>query len=153
MLQSCEDQIYRIKMRGMGSGTRVELQGRRFLLSTRDPIVVLPKTWAGSKAPWAPRTGDYVAVVFGGKIFPAIVGDYGPGDKIGEASLKLARALNPKADGKTRAVSELSVTYLFFPGTADKFGEPDLKRWNRRCQELLGEMGGLGEGFSVSAWE
>src|SRR4030095_5236008 len=42
-----------------------------------------------------------------------------------------------------RPVSDLKVTYLIFPGTADKpFGPPDLDKLHRRCEALVKEIGG-----------
>src|SRR4029453_5182704 len=42
-----------------------------------------------------------------------------------------------------RPVSDLKVTYLIFPGTADKpFGPPDLDKLQARCEALVKEIGG-----------
>lgn len=152
LLKSCDDQIYRVKMRGMTSASRSGLRSRRYLLADRDPFVVLPAPWVNQSAEWSPHTGDYVAVVYKNKIYPAILGDAGPRDKVGEASLRIARKVNPKADGKTRAVNDVSVTYLFFPGTRDPFGEPDLKLWRDRVLALLKEIGGVSSASAVHDW-
>lgn len=152
LIQTCDDQIYRVKMRGLGKGTRNGLQARRFLLADRDPFVVLPTPWVNKGAAWSPQIGDYAAVVYRDRIYPAILGDAGPTYKVGEASLLLARQLNPKANGKTRAVSDLSVTYLFFPRTATRRGEPDLKLWRSKVHALLKEIGGLAKEESLHKW-
>src|SRR5262249_46369893 len=42
-----------------------------------------------------------------------------------------------------RPVSDLKVTYIIFPGTAEKpFGPPDLERIHARCETLVKEIGG-----------
>ena len=152
LLQSCDDQIYRIKARGLGRGTKQNLRTRRFLLSDRDPFVVLPVPWINKSAPWSPQTGDYAAVIFRGRIFPAILGDAGPSFKVGEASLRLARQLNPRANGKTRAVSDLSVTYLFFPASGPVKGEPDPSAWHKQILRLLNDIGGLSSPTALHHW-
>ena len=153
LIKACDAQIYRVEQRGMLASTRDGLQRRRFLLSDRDPFVVLPKSWVVGKQAFSANVGDYAIVVAGGKLLPAILGDAGPDDKVGEASLKLARAVQPKASGTYRAVSDLSVTYLFFPRSADPRGTPDLARWNQKCAALLGRIGGAGQGFELHRWE
>lgn len=152
LLKSCDDQIYRIKERGLHNYTKTNLNERRFLLADRDPFVVLPVPWINKGAAWSPKMGDYAAVIYQDRIYPAILGDAGPAHKVGEASLRLARALNPKANGKTRAVSALAVTYLFFPRTATKAKEPDLALWHRKVAALLQEIGGLGENVTLHQW-
>ncbi|RYD37288.1 MAG: hypothetical protein EOP87_03860, partial [Verrucomicrobiaceae bacterium] len=102
---------------------------------------------------FAPKVGDYAVVVHGKKVYPAIVGDGGPTFKVGEASLRMARELNPKSSPYSRPVSDLKVTYLAFPGSREKEkGPPDYEKWRQRCHELLGEMGGLGEGYQLHQW-
>jgi hypothetical protein len=93
-------------------------------------------------------------VIHGSKLYPAIVGDGGPTYKVGEASLRIARQLNPKATPYSRPVSDLKVTYLVFPGSRDpERGPPDFEKWRQRCHELLGEIGGLGEGYQLHLWQ
>ena len=152
MLTACDSQIYRIKMRGMGNSTRTELRGRRFLLADRDPFVVLPIPWVKGSAAWTPKIGDYVAVIYKNRVYPAVLGDAGPSDKIGEASLMLAQKLNPKADGRTRAVEELAVTYLYFPGSKTGFKEPNLKEWQEKVKSLLDDIGGLSDPATFHDW-
>jgi len=143
LIKTCDAQIYRVEQRGMLASTKDGLQRRRFLLSDRDPFVVLPKSWVVGKEAFSANIGDYAIV---------ILGDAGPDDKVGEASLKLARLIEPKASGTYRAVNDLSVTYLFFPKSADPRGIPDLARWTLRCEELLNQLGGPGAGFSLHRW-
>jgi Fungal chitosanase of glycosyl hydrolase group 75 len=82
-------------------------------------------------------------VVAGNGIYPAIVGDAGPPDKVGEASLRIAKEINPIATPNNRPVSDLKVTYLIFPGTAETpFGPPDLEKMYARCEALVKEIGG-----------
>src|SRR6185312_13935812 len=86
---------------------------------------------------------DFAVVVFADKIYPALVGDVGPNDKTGEASLRIAKAINNLATPYNRPVSDLKVTYLIFPGTADTpFGPPDLDKIQARCQGLVDKIGG-----------
>jgi hypothetical protein len=90
----------------------------------------------------------------GNKLLPAIIGDYGPREKMGEASLRIAQEINEKATPYVRPESDLKISYLIFAGSADKpFGPPDYARWHQRCSELLAEMGGVGEGYGLHQWE
>ncbi len=152
LLQSCDDQIYRVKMRGLGKSTKSGLRARRFLLADRDPFVVLPIPWVNQSAAWSPQIGDYAAVVYKDRLYPAILGDAGPRNKVGEASLRIARTLNPEANGKKRAVSSLAVTYLYFPRTNPTKAAPDLKLWRNKVRELLDEIGGLTNPDSLHDW-
>src|SRR5947209_1380314 len=112
-----------------------------FLIGTTDPYVVVPSAFAQGKD--GVKVGDYVLVVFGDGIYPAIVGDIGPNDRVGEASLRIAKQINPLATPYSRPVSDLKVTYLIFPGTADApFGPPDLDKIQARCQKFVDEIGG-----------
>jgi hypothetical protein len=112
-----------------------------YLIGATDPYIVVPGVFARAKD--GPRVGDYAVVVFGKEIYPAIVGDIGPNDKVGEASLRIAKEVNNLATPYNRPVSELKVTYLIFPGSADNpFGPPDLDKLQARCQSLVDEIGG-----------
>jgi hypothetical protein len=112
-----------------------------FLIGATDPFIVVPGTFTHGSDPV--RVGDYAIVVFGDAIYPAIVGDVGPNDKVGEASLRIAKELNALATAYNRPVSDLKVTYIIFPGTAEKpFGPPDLDKIQSRCEMLLKEIGG-----------
>jgi hypothetical protein len=98
------------------------------------------------------KPGDYALVVFGNSIYPAIVGDIGPNDKVGEASLRIAKEINPLSTPYNRPVSDLKVTYLIFPETADKSsGPPDLEKLQARCETLLKEIGGAS--VPLRRWE
>ncbi len=112
-----------------------------FLIASTDPFIVLPGIF--SRAPDAGRVGDYAVVICGDAIYPALVGDVGPSEKVGEASLRIAKQINENATPFNRPVSDLKVTYLVFPGTADTpFGPPDLEKIQARCEKLVQEMGG-----------
>jgi Fungal chitosanase of glycosyl hydrolase group 75 len=112
-----------------------------FLVAATDPYIVLPGIFARAKD--AGRVGDFAVVVFGDQIYPAIVGDVGPSDKVGEASLRIAQQINTLATPYNRPVSDLKVTYLIFPGTAEMpFGPPDLEKIRSRCEKLVQEIGG-----------
>lgn len=122
-----------------------DLKKYSFLLAEYDSFIVVPLTFKqGTNDAYRPQLGDYAAVVVGNRVFPAIVGDYGPRHKAGEASLRLARLINPKATPFARPVSHLGVSYLIFPGSKEVENGPiDYARLNARVQELLQEAGGL----------
>lgn len=112
-----------------------------FLIGSTDPYIVIPGAFAHERD--GAKTGDYALVIFGDGIYPAIVGDIGPNDKVGEASFRIAKEINPQATPYNRPVSDLKVTYLIFPGTADpKLGPPDLEKLQSICQKLVEEIGG-----------
>jgi hypothetical protein len=116
-----------------------------FLVGAVDPFIVLPFCVVGKKTPFSPTTGDYCVVVHDGALYPAIVGDVGPTYKMGEASLRICKEINVRAGSYNAATSELKITYLVFPGTADRpFAAPDLAKWRERCVKLLDELGGAG---------
>jgi hypothetical protein len=112
-----------------------------FLIGATDPFIVVPGTF--TRGPDPVKVGDYALVVFGDAIYPVIVGDVGPNDKVGEASLRIAKELNALATAYNRPVSDLKVSYIIFPGTAEKpFGPPDLDKIHARCETLVKEIGG-----------
>ena len=123
-----------------------DLKTYSYLLAEYDPFIVIPLTLQeGRDAAYRPQPGDYAVVVAGKRVFPAIVGDYGPRFKCGEASLRLAKAVNPKATSYARPVSDLTVSYLIFPGSREEQAGPiDYPRLNTRCRELMQDLGGLG---------
>jgi len=133
----------------------VDMKARSFLIAEYDPFVVIPvNILLDRNDAYAPNVGDYCVVVFGKKVYPAIVGDGGPDFKVGEASLRFARELNAQAGIYSRPVSDLTVTYLVFPRTADQpFRAPDYAHWRKRCEELLKEVGGLGGGAALHEWK
>lgn len=131
-----------------------DLKSRSFLIAEYDPFIVIPVSLLASSDPFAPKVGDYAVVVHGGKIYPSIVGDGGPTFKVGEASLRMALEINPKASPYSRPVSDLKVSYLVFPGSRDpEKGPPDYEKWSQRCGELLTGIGGLGEGYELHVWK
>lgn len=132
-----------------------DMKARSSLIAEKDPFIVISLLFRGyeSQNPYTPKMGDYAAVIFGDKIYPAICGDYGPSFKMGEASLMMAKAISEKATPYRRPESDLKVTYLVFPGTADKpWGPPDLARWRAKCINFLNDMGGVGVGYDVHDW-
>jgi hypothetical protein len=73
---------------------------------------------------------------------------------MGEASLMIAKKISDRATPYNRPENDLKVTYLIFPGTAEKpFGPPDLDRWHAKVSEYLTECGGLGDGYTLHKWE
>ncbi len=112
-----------------------------YLIGTYDPFIVAPGSFTKGKD--AVRVGDYAIVIAGRNIYPAIVGDVGPNDKVGEASLRIAKEINALANPNNRPLSELKATYIVFNGTADPFfGPPDLEKLQARCETLVKEIGG-----------
>lgn len=133
-----------------------DLRVRSYLIAEADPFIVIPLSFLGRREEneFGPAIGDYAVVIYGNQLFPAIAGDAGPSWKFGEASLRIARQLNEKASPYNRPVSDLEVTYLIFPGSADETkGPPDLAKWHQKCSTLLEEIGGIGEGYSLHQWE
>lgn len=119
-----------------------DLKNASFLVSKTDPTIVLPGFMLRGSGPDAPKIGDYAVVIHEDKMYPVIVGDAGPSYKVGEASLRLCNEIRDTGTPLARPVSDLTVTYLVFPGSADeKRSAPDLAKWHARCAELLAEMG------------
>ena len=117
------------------------LQKYSFLIGATDPFIVVPGAF--THAHEAVKPGDFALVVFGDAIYPAIVGDVGPNDKVGEASLRIAKQINALSTPYNRPVSDLKVSYIIFPDTADKpVGPPDLEKLQARCETLVKEIGG-----------
>jgi hypothetical protein len=132
-----------------------DMKSRSSLIGEKDPFIVISLIFRGyaGKDPFAPTAGDYAVVIHEGKIYPAICGDYGPSFKMGEASLMMAKTINPKATPYVRPESDLKVTYLIFPGTAEKpFAAPDMQKWHDKCLSYINEMGGLGAGVTLYDW-
>jgi hypothetical protein len=114
------------------------------LIAREDPYIVLPGFMARQTGhPFGPRVGDLAVVIARGRLYPAIFGDIGPSDQLGEASLRIAQAVDPRATPERSPIDNLEITYLVFPGTAETpFGPPDLDKLRLRCQTLLNEIGG-----------
>lgn len=130
-----------------------QLKKSSFLVAAADPFIVLPHLLMKSEPDsYTPKLGDYCVVIYDQTLYPAILGDVGPDYKIGEASLRICKEIDARSNANNRPVSQLKVTYLVFPGSADKpFDAPDLDKWHARCEELLNEMGGYkGE---LKVWE
>jgi hypothetical protein len=112
-----------------------------YLIGAYDPFIVVPGSFM--KGSDAVRVGDYAVVVVGNNIYPAIVGDVGPNDKVGEASLRIAKEVNTLSNPNNRPISELKATYIVFNATADpSFGPPDLEKLQMLCEKFVNEIGG-----------
>lgn len=130
-----------------------DLKKYSFLISKADPFIVLPGfMFRQPTHPFEPKLGDLAVVIFQGKLYPALVGDAGPSYKVGEASLRICRQLDPRSNAYNRPSSDLDITYVVFPGSAEEPpGPPDLRKLRDRCSALLNEIGGYnGELF---LWE
>ncbi len=131
-----------------------DLKSRSFLIAEHDPFIVIPVTiLAAQNDQFAPKVGDFAVVIHEDKLYPALVGDGGPAFKVGEASLRMAHQINPRALSNNRPVSDLKVSYVIFPGSREaERGPPDYAKWRQRCYELLNEIGGIGPGYSLFEW-
>lgn len=131
-----------------------DMRARSFLIADHDPFIVLPVTWlAAELGADSVRPGDFCVVIHGERCFPAIVGDGGPNYKCGEASLRLAKEIDARTTPYRRPVTDLKVTYLIFPGSRQEQREaPNYAAWRLKCQQLLGEIGGLGAGVNLHEW-
>lgn len=130
-----------------------ELRRWSFLISDTDPSIVLPGfMFREMDGPYKPAFGDYGAVIYNGVVYPAIVGDAGPSYKMGEASMRICREIEPRTSAARRAVSNIRVHYIVFPGTADADRQPpDLARWHELVAGFWSELGG--EPATVFEWE
>ena len=112
-----------------------------YLIGTYDPFIVVPASF--TKGSDGARVGDYSVVIVGNTIYPAIVGDVGPNDRVGEASLRIAKEVNALSNPNNRPLSDLKATYVVFSGTADSsWGPPDLEKLQVHCEALVKEIGG-----------
>jgi len=132
-----------------------DMTHRSYLIAEHDPFIVIPQNLiTAHNDPFAPKVGDFAVVVHEEKLYPAIVGDAGPAFKVGEASLRLAREINSNANPYRRPVSDLTVSYIVFPGSKDTpHSPPDYDHIRQRCHELLGKIGGLGDDYELHQWE
>jgi hypothetical protein len=128
-----------------------DLKKYSYLISKYDPFVVLPGFMLRqSTQPYEPKLGDYAIIIYKRKLYPALLGDVGPSYKIGEASIRVCSQIDPKSTPYVRPSSNLDITYIVFPGSADDTsGPPDLKKIHDRCASLLAEIGG----FNGALWE
>jgi hypothetical protein len=112
-----------------------------YLIGTYDPFIVVPASF--TKGSEGARVGDYSLVIVGNTIYPAIVGDVGPNDRVGEASLRIAKEVSALSNPNNRPISELKATYIVFNGTAEStWAPPDLEKLQVRCEGLVKEIGG-----------
>lgn len=111
---------------------RNQLGRNASLMGKEDPFIVIPQWWieSGTTDTHPVKLGDFAAVIFNGEIYPAIVGDLGPDLKCGEASLPLARKLNPKYNS-SNGLDDPRATYLIFPGSGDSLRTPSSKAPNK----------------------
>lgn len=133
-----------------------DLKARSYLIAEADPFIVMSLSFLGRRdqTEFGPMIGDYAVVVHEDNLYPAIVGDAGPTFKFGEASLRMARAINEKASPYNRPVSDLDVTYLVFPNSREEVNTPpNLDTWWEKCMEHLNRIGGIGQGYELHRWE
>ncbi len=127
-----------------------ELKTYSFLLADYDPFIVIPLTLKEGNSSYQPEPGDYAVVIADDKIYPAIVGDYGPRFKAGEASLRLCQEINPRATVYSRPISDLGASYIIFPNTKEeKAGPINYEILYKKCNQYLDEIGGLKDGVKL----
>ena len=131
-----------------------ELRRWSFLISDADPSIVLPGFMlrSGTEHPFQPAFGNYAAVIHNGVVYPAIVGDAGPSHKMGEASMRICREIEPRTSAARRAVSDVRVHYVVFVGTGQESERrpPQLEEWNDQVTSLWQEIGGQAE--AIHRW-
>jgi hypothetical protein len=65
----------------------------------------------------------------------------------------MASALVSGWNSAQKAVGHPGVCYLVFPGSREvDTAVPDHKKWGAKCLTLLGEIGGLGNGYELHDW-
>lgn len=130
-----------------------DMKTKSFLIAEYDPFIVIPLGMISQSHPFSPQAGDYAVIIYKDKLYPAIVGDAGPRYKIGEASLRIAQELNPKASAYSRPISDLKVSYIVFPRSAEVVkSAPNYKDWHQKCSSLLEELGGISPEYALHQW-
>jgi Fungal chitosanase of glycosyl hydrolase group 75 len=110
------------------------------------PFLVLPGNHANGA-----KLGD-VALVYNSKTGDtcyAIYGDVGPSSKIGEGSVRLAKALAIDPDPKKGGTESKIIVYLVFPGSVGKWMPP--KNWFDVANTLTQAWGGLARLKQIAA--
>jgi hypothetical protein len=97
--------------------TSMNWAGRKALNADNIPFIVLPPSLASATGA---KLGDLVQVEKNGKMMYAIYGDVGPSMKLGEGSLVLAQAFEPRAG--PRIGIDRGVTTTVLPGSGARFG-------------------------------
>lgn len=96
------------------AATAFQLPDGRYPSAERLPYIVVPApSGIWSHRDEGIRGGSVAAVVYGGRVLYAVVGDVGPRDMIGEASYATARALGIPADPHSGGTAS-GVTYIVF---------------------------------------
>ena len=111
----------------------------RYVDATKIPFIVLP---GGLARQAEARPGDF-AVVFNlhnGKSSPAIFGDVGPEDHIGEGSIALAENLGIRSDARNGGTGG-EVVWLVFAGSGNGRPRP-IEEINSEANRLLETWGG-----------
>lgn len=122
----------------LGNPAYTEDSPYRYIDSESIPFFVLP----GGHSEGA-KLGD-VGLVYNewsGDNCYAIYGDVGPGNKIGEGSIRLAESLKINANPRTGGTSDHRIVYLVFPGSVGKWTTP--KTWFGIANDLTQKWGGL----------
>ena len=89
-----------------------------FVIGATDPFIVVPGAFTHGQD-WI-KPGDCAVVVFGDAIYPVIVGDVGPNDKVGEGSLRIAKELNALSTALQPSGQRLEGDLHHFPRNSRK---------------------------------
>lgn len=93
--------------------TSMQLANGRSLNADSTPYIVLPPQLAKQLGA---KPGDLALVRYKGKVSPAIFGDVGPRNKLGEGSTRLAKNLGINSNPNTGGIDG-GVEYQIFPGS------------------------------------
>lgn len=122
-----------------------------YLDSHQIPYIVIPVKWNRREGYQGIKLGDYAVVLrkSNRKISYAIVGDLGPNNKLGEASINVHQALGNDPFmmryGKRRAmrgIDKMDVIYLIFPGSRKTDVVITKEIIDAEGQKLLQQFGG-----------
>jgi hypothetical protein len=115
------------------------------------PFAVIPGRWQRSGSP-GPKLGDF-GVAYrrsNGKLAPFVIGDTGPGNKLGEGSVALHQALGNDPFvmrfGVRRArqgIGDHDVVYVLFPGSAKPGTHLDAASIDQAVAPLLERFGSV----------
>ncbi|MCE1248151.1 MAG: glycoside hydrolase family 75 protein [Firmicutes bacterium] len=118
--------------------------GGKSLNADENPYVVLSPQAAKAAGM---QKGDLAAVKYGDKVLPAVFGEVGPKNKIGEGSYKLVRELMGKENinPNNSKIAGPNVETMYFPGSGKDWKKEDLtiEKLMPEVQRLLQERAGI----------
>jgi len=118
--------------------TRRREDPARYVPAGSFPYIAVPGSLRKLKDGFTVGLGDFAMVErIGGAWSPAIVADIGPGGRIGEGSIALARALGLPASARNGGTDKLVIKYTVWAGSAQK------PAWPVRLEDLTARVGQL----------